>query len=87
MTRQRMTCSRRLPSPSNIPNTRSEKRSCVAPDERKLPLREYSQLRYSPGKGIVCEESSTRIFVGTRALFEEHGVPVPADALSEVDGA
>jgi heavy metal translocating P-type ATPase len=54
--------------------------------ERKLPLHEYSQLRYSPGKGIVCEESSTRIFVGTRALFEEHGVPVPAHALSEVDG-
>ena len=54
--------------------------------ERKLPLREYSQLRYSPGKGIVCEESNTRIFVGTRALFEENGVPVPADALSEVDG-
>src|SRR6266487_3502434 len=54
--------------------------------ERNLPLHEYSQLRYSPGKGIVCEESSTRIFVGTRALFEENGVPVPADALSEVDG-
>src|SRR5207244_9941990 len=54
--------------------------------ERNLPLHEYSQLRYSPGKGIVCEESSTRIFVGTRALFEENGVPIPADALSEVDG-
>jgi Cd2+/Zn2+-exporting ATPase/Cu+-exporting ATPase len=54
--------------------------------ERNLPLREYSQLRYSPGKGIVCEESSTRIFVGTRALFEEHGVPVPADVISEIEG-
>src|SRR6266487_985439 len=54
--------------------------------QRNLPLHEYSQLRYSPGKGIVCEESSTRIFVGTRALFEENGVPVPADALSEVEG-
>src|SRR5437660_6112666 len=54
--------------------------------ERNLPLHEYSQLRYSPGKGIVCEESSTRIFVGTRALFEENGVSVPADAISEVDG-
>ena len=54
--------------------------------ERNLPLHEYSQLRYSPGKGIVCEESSTRIFVGTRALFEENGVPVPADALFEVEG-
>ena len=55
--------------------------------ERKLRLQEYSQLRYSPGKGIVCEESATRIFVGTPALFEENGVPLPADALSEVDGA
>jgi Cd2+/Zn2+-exporting ATPase/Cu+-exporting ATPase len=55
--------------------------------ERKLRLQEYSQLRYSPGKGIVCEESGTRIFVGTPALFEENGVPLPADALSEVDGA
>src|SRR6058998_1139550 len=54
--------------------------------QRNLPLHEYSQLHYLPGKGIVCEESSTRIFVGTRALFEENGVPVPADALSEVDG-
>jgi Cd2+/Zn2+-exporting ATPase/Cu+-exporting ATPase len=55
--------------------------------ERKLRLQEYSQLRYSPGKGIVCEESGTRIFVGTPALFEENGVPLQADALSEVDGA
>jgi heavy metal translocating P-type ATPase len=54
--------------------------------ERNLPLREYSQLQYMPGKGIVCEESSTRIFVGTRTLFEENSVPVSADVLSEVDG-
>jgi heavy metal translocating P-type ATPase len=54
--------------------------------ERNLPLREYSRLRYSPGKGIVVEESGTRILVGTRALFEEHGVPVSANALSEVGG-
>ena len=52
--------------------------------ERNLPLREYSQLRYSPGKGISVEESATRIMVGTRALFEEHGVSVPTNALSEV---
>src|SRR5712691_8240161 len=54
--------------------------------ERNLPLREYSHLRYSPGKGIVCEESGTRILVGTRALFEEQDVSVPAIALSEVAG-
>jgi len=52
--------------------------------ERNLPLREYSQLHYSPGKGIIVEESGTRIMVGTRALFEEHGVLVPTNALSEV---
>ena len=58
--------------------------------EHNLPLREYSQLRYSPGKGIVVEESGTRIMVGTRALFEDHGVRVPTNALSEAvdrDGA
>src|SRR6266567_4450812 len=54
--------------------------------ERNLPLREYSQLRYWPGKGIVVEESGTRIMVGTRALFKEQGVAVPTDALSEVAG-
>jgi Cd2+/Zn2+-exporting ATPase/Cu+-exporting ATPase len=53
--------------------------------ERNLPLHEYSQLRYAPGKGIVVDESGTRIMVGTRALFEEHGVPVPKNAVSEVD--
>jgi P-type Cu+ transporter len=53
--------------------------------ERNLPLREYSQLRYAPGKGIIVEESGTRILVGTRALFEEHGILVPTNALSEVD--
>jgi Cd2+/Zn2+-exporting ATPase/Cu+-exporting ATPase len=54
--------------------------------ERNLPLREYSQLRYSPGKGMVVEESGTRIMVGTRALFEEYGVPVPMNAPSEIGG-
>ena len=54
--------------------------------ERNLPLPEYSPLHYMPGQGIVCEDSSTRIFVGTRTLFEENGVPVPADVLAEVDG-
>jgi Cd2+/Zn2+-exporting ATPase/Cu+-exporting ATPase len=53
---------------------------------RDLPLREYSQLRYSPGKGIVVEESGTRILVGTRALLEENGVSVPTNALSDVGG-
>jgi heavy metal translocating P-type ATPase len=51
--------------------------------ERNLPLREYSQLRYSPGKGIVVEESGRRIMVGTRALFQEHDVPVPTNVLSQ----
>ncbi len=48
--------------------------------ERKLPLREYSGLRYSPGKGLSCLDNGSEILVGTRALFEEHGVSVPAGA-------
>jgi Cd2+/Zn2+-exporting ATPase/Cu+-exporting ATPase len=49
--------------------------------ERDLPLREYSNLRYVPGKGIACEEGGSRILVGTRALFEQNGVALPAGAL------
>jgi P-type E1-E2 ATPase len=48
--------------------------------ERKLPLREYSSLRYSPGKGLSCLDHGSEILVGTRTLLEEGGIAVPADA-------
>jgi Cd2+/Zn2+-exporting ATPase/Cu+-exporting ATPase len=54
--------------------------------ERNLPMREYANLRYSPGKGIACEDGDTEILVGTPALFEENGVSLPADALAAVGG-
>jgi heavy metal translocating P-type ATPase len=54
--------------------------------QRNLPAREYSNLRYVPGKGIACEEGGSRILVGTRALFEENGVPVPEGALAMLGG-
>lgn len=53
--------------------------------QRNLPLREYSNFRYFPGKGISCVESGQEILVGTRALFEEHGVQVPVGNLSGVE--
>ena len=46
--------------------------------ERKLALREYSGLRYVPGKGISCTEGDSEILVGTRAFLEENGVSSPA---------
>jgi cation transport ATPase len=36
----------------------------------KLPLREYSDLRYFPGKGLTCLDGSSKIVVGTRTLLE-----------------
>ena len=53
--------------------------------QRNLPLREYSNFRYFPGKGISCVESGQKLLVGTRALFEEHGVQVPVGNLSGVE--
>ncbi|MGH7967219.1 MAG: heavy metal translocating P-type ATPase, partial [Limisphaerales bacterium] len=47
--------------------------------ERNLQLREYANLRYSPGKGLSCEDNGSEILVGSRALFEERGVTVPAE--------
>lgn len=54
--------------------------------ERKLALREYSDLRYYPGKGLVCLDAGTEIVVGTRALLEEHGVALPAETQGEDAG-
>jgi heavy metal translocating P-type ATPase len=42
----------------------------------KLPLREYSDLRYFPGKGLTCMDGGSKIVVGTRTLLEENGIRV-----------
>src|SRR5216117_4553289 len=38
--------------------------------ERNVPLREYANLRYLPGKGLTCDDNGNEILVGSRALFE-----------------
>lgn len=53
--------------------------------QRNLPLREYSDFRYFPGKGISCFESGQEILVGTHALFSERGVQVPVVGQSGVE--
>jgi|HubBroStandDraft_6_1064221.scaffolds.fasta_scaffold06592_3 heavy metal translocating P-type ATPase len=40
----------------------------------KLSLREYSDLRYIPGKGLTCLDAGSKIVVGTRTLLEENGI-------------
>src|SRR6516165_5681747 len=46
-----------------------------------LPLRQYRSIRYVPGKGLSCTEGNgNEILVGTRALFEEHGIEISHDA-------
>jgi len=40
----------------------------------KLSLREYSDLRYTPGKGLTCLDAGSKIVVGTRTLLEESGI-------------
>jgi P-type Cu+ transporter len=47
--------------------------------ERNLPLRDYANLRYLPGKGLTCEDNGSEILVGSRTLFEERGLSVPAE--------
>ncbi|HEY5704529.1 MAG TPA: cation-translocating P-type ATPase [Terrimicrobiaceae bacterium] len=47
--------------------------------ERNLPLREYSTIRYQPGKGLSCVEAESEIHVGTRSLLEEKGVTISED--------
>jgi Cd2+/Zn2+-exporting ATPase/Cu+-exporting ATPase len=40
----------------------------------KLSLREYSDLKYIPGKGLTCLDAGSKIVVGTRTLLEEDGI-------------
>jgi Cd2+/Zn2+-exporting ATPase/Cu+-exporting ATPase len=54
--------------------------------ERNLPLRDYSTIRYLPGKGLVCMDGGSEILVGTPALFEEHGAKL-SDELRDVSTA
>jgi P-type E1-E2 ATPase len=42
-----------------------------------LAVGEPAAFQYSPGMGIVCEVEGQRTLVGTRALLEQNGVPVP----------
>ena len=50
---------------------------------RKMALPEYSNLRYYPGKGISCQCQGGEIVVGTRALLEDQGIPVPPRVCNE----
>jgi heavy metal translocating P-type ATPase len=47
---------------------------------RKLALREYSDLRYTPGKGLTCFDGGSRIMVGSRTFLEESGIRFDANA-------
>jgi len=55
--------------------------------QRNVPLREYANLRYLPGKGLTCDDNGSEILVGSRALFEERGVSVPAEFVADFAGA
>ena len=39
-----------------------------------LALLGYTDLRYSPGKGLTCLDGTSKIVVGSRPLLEENGV-------------
>jgi heavy metal translocating P-type ATPase len=43
---------------------------------RKLSLRQYSDLRYVPGKGLSCRDDASTITVGAAAFLEENGIQI-----------
>ena len=45
----------------------------------KLSLREYSDLRYLPGKGLTCLDRGIKIVVGTQTFLEENGIRFDTD--------
>jgi len=47
--------------------------------DSSLPVGEPTAFQYSPGRGIICEVDGKRTLVGTRALLEQDGLPIPAE--------
>ena len=43
---------------------------------RKLGLRQYSDLRYVPGQGLTCLDGANKITVGTATFLEENGIRI-----------
>jgi heavy metal translocating P-type ATPase len=41
-----------------------------------LSLREYSDLRYIPGKGLTCLDRGSKIVVGTATFLQENGIRI-----------
>jgi heavy metal translocating P-type ATPase len=50
-----------------------------------VSLREYTSLRNSPGKGLICIDNSSKILVGTRALLAENGISLGADTVKSLE--
>ncbi|HEY2423530.1 MAG TPA: cation-translocating P-type ATPase [Chthoniobacterales bacterium] len=53
---------------------------------RKLSLRQYSDLRYVPGKGLSCSDGASTITVGAAAFLQESGIQIVSagDRLQEL---
>ncbi len=46
----------------------------------QLSLREYTDLRYIPGKGLTCLDQGSKIIVGTQALLRDNGIRIATNA-------
>ena len=62
-----------------FPNTLSPEPLPGEPPNGRLPVGEPEHFRYLPGKGILCEVDGVHTAVGTRALMDAEGVPVPVE--------
>ncbi|MBV9877647.1 MAG: cation-translocating P-type ATPase [Verrucomicrobia bacterium] len=53
---------------------------------RKLSLRQYSDLRYVPGKGLSCSDGASTIMVGAATFLQENGIQIDSagDCLQEL---
>ena len=52
---------------------------------RNLTLPEVADFRAHPGAGVSATANGDALLVGTRRLIEEHGVPVPPEAVAALE--
>ena len=51
----------------------------------RVSLRQYTSLRYSPGKGLICLDNASKILVGTQTLLAENGISLDADTVKSLE--
>src|SRR3990170_1145355 len=54
--------------------------------EKGISTKVYQDIKYIPGKGIICNENSNKILVGNSSFLKENSVEISSDVIKYIEG-